>query len=70
MNTNEQQPLSVWNQPRLASDDEVRRSRSNGGTLSPRAERLMAMIPSLLERQRAIERYDSDRASVNNLTEF
>ena len=70
MNTSEQQPLSAWNQPLLSGVEEVRRSRSNGGTLSPRAERMMIPMPSLSERQRSIERHDFDRALVNNFTKF
>jgi hypothetical protein len=70
MNTSEQLPLSLWNQTLLSGDEEVRRSRSDGGTLSPRAERMMTLMPSLSERQREIERYDFDRALINNLTKF
>lgn len=70
MNSNEQQPLNIWNRPLLSEVEEVRKSRSNGGTLSPRAERMMTLMPSLSERQRVIERHDSDRALVNNPTKF
>lgn len=67
MNMSEQHPLSVWNQPMLSGVEEVRKSRSNGGTLSPRAERMMTLMPSLSERKRAIERHDFDRSLVNRL---
>jgi hypothetical protein len=67
MNMSEQHPLSGWNQQLLSGVEEVRRSRSNGGTLSPRAERMMTLMPSISERKREIERYDIDRSLVNRL---
>lgn len=70
MNMSEQHPLSAWNQQLLSGVEEVRKSRSNGGTLSPRAERMMTLMTSISERQRAIERYDIDRSLVNYHIKF
>lgn len=67
MNMSEQHPLSAWNQQLLSGVEEVRRSRSNGGTLSPRAERMMTLMPSISERKREIERHDIDRSLVSRL---
>lgn len=70
MNTSEQQPPNVWNQPLLSGVEEVRRSHSNGGTLSPRAERMMILMLSISERKRAIERHDLGRDLINHLPNF
>lgn len=67
MNTNELEPVSEWNEAAQISENEIRSSRHSGGTLSPRAERMMLMSHAMLDRKRTIELRDSDWSLSNDL---
>ncbi len=67
MNTKELEPVREWNQAALISENEIRSSRRSGGTLSPRAERMMLMPVAMLDRKRTIELRDSDWSLSNDL---
>lgn len=67
MNTNKLESVSEWNQAAPISENEIRSSRQSGGTLSPRAERMMIKSFAMLDRERAIELRDSDGSLSSDL---
>lgn len=67
MNTNELESVNEWNQAARISEHEIRNGGRSGGTLSPRAERMMLMSFSMLDRQRAMELRDSERSLANDV---
>lgn len=67
MKTNELESVNEWNYVAPISENEIRSSRQSGGTLSPRAERMMLKSFELLDRERATNLRDSERSLANDL---